>query len=164
MPIKQPASVKETIQEAIDSSLYAPTIRNEYFIPDDLWGVEFDKDQISQVLRNLVLNAQEAMPRGGVITFSAENVLLDGDVHNSTPLPEGKYIKISIQDRGVGIPQKDLEKIFDPYFTTKPMGAEKGLGLGLAICHSIIRQHNGYISAESEVGGGATFHIYLPAP
>lgn len=160
-PWKQSASLLETIKGVADTTTSnCPDVKYEYCISDDLWKVEFDKDQMSQVFRNLILNAQEAMRQGGLIRFSAENVFLDAP--NSTSLPGGKYVKVSIQDRGPGIPEKDLEKIFDPYFTTKVMGTEKGCGLGLTICHSIMRKHDGHIGVESKVGVGTTFHIYLP--
>jgi signal transduction histidine kinase len=160
-PMKQPASVEEVMRKALASSCDDHSIRYAVSIAGDLWSVEFDTQQMSEVFHHLILNAQEAMPQGGVITVSAENVLLDAQ--NPTPLPEGRYIKISIQDQGMGIPKKNLAKIFDPYFTTKQMGAVKGLGLGLAICYSVIRKHGGHISVESELGAGSTFHIYLPA-
>jgi CheY-like chemotaxis protein len=116
-----------------------------------------DVGQISQVINNLLINAAEAMPGGGVITVRAENLTVGRG--NTIPLAYGKYIKISIQDQGTGITPEHLKKIFDPYFTTK----HKGSGLGLAICYSIIKKHDGHINAESVLGSGTTFSVYLPA-
>ncbi len=101
------------------------------------------------------------MPDGGVITVKAKNVCLSGK--ENLPLGEGRYIQISVSDQGVGISKENIPKIFDPYFTTKEMGTTKGQGLGLTICHSIIKKHDGIITVESEPGTGSTFHIYLPA-
>jgi CheY-like chemotaxis protein len=106
------------------------------------------------------MNAREAMPQGGLLEISAENVTSDDDLSN---LRNGKYVKISIADSGIGIPQKNLDKIFNPYFSTKKMGHKKGTGLGLSICHSIIRKHGGNVTVESKYRRGTTFHIYLPS-
>ena len=129
-----------------------------YFsIPEDLSPLEIDEGQITQVIHNLIINAEQAMPKGGVIKVSAENI----SVSPSTGLPvqSGEYIKITVSDTGIGIPRENLIRIFDPYFTTK----EEGSGLGLATVYSIIKNHDGYITAESVSGAGTTFHIYLPA-
>ena len=112
---------------------------------------------MSQVINNLIINATQAMPEGGIIEVRAEN-MTEGAEH-AIPLKEGKYIKISIKDHGIGIFEEHLPKIFDPYFTTK----QKGSGLGLATSYSIVKNHCGYITAESELGIGTNFYIYLPA-
>ncbi|MDC4224260.1 MAG: ATP-binding protein [Candidatus Manganitrophus sp.] len=113
---------------------------------------------MSQVLHNLVINAQQAMPQGGIIEVRAENYLVkEGDKRIS--LKPGRYVRISIRDFGIGIPKEHLSKIFDPYFTTK----QKGSGLGLPTSYSIIKKHDGYMSADSELGKGSTFSIYLTA-
>jgi CheY-like chemotaxis protein len=112
------------------------------------------------VIHNIVTNAKEAMPQGGTITVYAENVTVTKE--DNLPLPGKDYIRISIQDRGAGIKGEHLPKIFDPYFTTKEMGNQKGMGLGLAISYSIIKKHGGHISVESATGRGTTLHIYLP--
>ena len=125
--------------------------------PDDLWSCKFDKNQISQVIDNIVINAQQAMPMGGTVLISAMNTVLKENEKGT--LRAGNYVKISIQDSGVGIPENILPRIFDPFFTTK----HKGSGLGLSICHSIVTRHDGWIDVESAPGKGATFHIYLPA-
>jgi CheY-like chemotaxis protein len=114
-----------------------------------------DTGQVGQVIQNLVLNAAQAMPEGGFVKIRGQNVeLTEGAVPQLTV---GKYVLLSIQDKGQGIPPENLTKIFDPYFTTKPQGS----GLGLAVCFSIVKKHNGYIQVESEVGKGTTFYIYL---
>ena len=110
-----------------------------------------------QVIHNLVINTQQAMPQGGKCHILAENVsLTTGQVPQ---LEKGKYVKISVRDKGVGIPREHLDKIFDPYFTTK----QKGSGLGLATSYSIVKNHGGLITVESKAGAGSTFHVYLPA-
>jgi CheY-like chemotaxis protein len=120
-----------------------------------------DEAQMGQVIRGIALNAREAMPRGGVLSVRAENVVLKASEH--PPLEAGNYVRVSLADQGIGIPKDVLSKIFDPYFSTKQRGDRKGMGLGLTICHSIIQKHEGAISVESEVGVGTTFDIYLPA-
>ncbi|MBI3582877.1 MAG: ATP-binding protein [Nitrospinae bacterium] len=116
--------------------------------------------QIKQVVKGLVANAVEAMPNGGVIRVKADNIKIGKK--DNIQLKEDKYIKVSIEDSGVGIPEENLSKIFDPYFSTKERGSQKGMGLGLSICYSIINRHEGLITVDSKVGVGTTFHFYLP--
>jgi CheY-like chemotaxis protein len=157
------ASIPELVKEVVNFSLRGSNVRCEFDLPDNLWPVEVDTGQISQVINNLIINASQAMPEGGIIRLCAENIILgsnDNDNDNDIVLlKEGKYIKISVKDQGIGIPKEHLSKIFDPYFTTK----ETGSGLGLAISYSIIKKHGGYITIESESGSGTTVYIYLPA-
>ena len=155
-PIKEISSLSELIIDTVDFSLRGSNIKCEYLLPDNLWLVEIDRGQISQVLNNLVINANQAMPEGGSIKISAENVAVDE--HDGLPIKKGNFVKISIKDQGIGIPDEYLHKIFDPYFTTK----QEGSGLGLATCHSIIKKHGGHITVESALGVGTTFSIYLP--
>ncbi|MCL4537773.1 MAG: CBS domain-containing protein [Nitrospirae bacterium] len=160
-PVRKTTSITEIIKDAAG---LMPTDFNatcEISIPDDLWPVEVDKGQMNRVFHNLVINAKEAMPKGGIIKIRAENI--NTTQKDSLPLKEGRYIKVSIEDQGQGISRKDLQKVFDPYFTTKQRGNRKGTGLGLAICYSIIKNHDGHITVSSEEGAGATFYIYLPA-
>jgi CheY-like chemotaxis protein len=131
--------------------------RCEFSIPEDLWSVEADEGQIKQVINNLLINADQAMPGGGIIKIEGGNVIVEEG--SNFPFTEGRYVKLTITDQGIGIASKYLDKIFDPYFTTKP----KGSGLGLATAYSIIKKHFGYIKVESQVRAGTTFHIYLPA-
>ncbi len=119
---------------------------------------------MKHAVKNLIVNAVESMPDGGSIVLKAENFNISlGTIEKSLPLSEGKYVKISIKDHGIGIPEEHLSKIFDPYFSTKERGIEKGMGLGLATTYSIINRHDGHITAESKIGVGTTFIIYLPA-
>ncbi|MBI4698904.1 MAG: PAS domain S-box protein [Nitrospirae bacterium] len=156
-PIKKITAITELLKDSAGFSSRGSNIKCDFSIPDDLWPVEIDEGQISQVINNLVINANQAMPKGGTIHVQAENIVVG--VNSTLPLPNGDYIKISVKDEGVGIPEEDLPKIFDPYFTTK----QQGSGLGLTTTYSIINNHDGYISVESEVYAGTTFHIYLPA-
>jgi CheY-like chemotaxis protein len=128
----------------------------------DLSLVEADEGQILQVMQNVVLNAAQAMPEGGTVTVTARNI--SAPCEGTPPsLVEGPYVEIAIQDMGIGIPPENLPKIFDPYFTTKAMGSEKGTGLGLTTSLSIIKAHSGGIAVSSKPGEGSTFLIFLPA-
>lgn len=155
--IKKVTNIKDTVIDAANFAVRGSNTKCFFAIPNDLWLVEADEGQISRVVSNLALNAQQAMPEGGIIGITAENVVVDND--SLIPLAADNYIKISIEDSGIGIPEKNLSKIFDPYFTTK----QKGSGLGLPISYSIIKRHGGYISAVSKLGYGSTFYFYLPA-
>jgi two-component system cell cycle sensor histidine kinase/response regulator CckA len=126
-------------------------------LPDNLWAIEADEGQIRQAISNLIMNAREAMPGGGVIKIRGENVTSDPSILPS--LREGAYVKVSVEDQGDGIEEASLKKIFDPFFTTK----EKGSGLGLTGALSIVKNHDGDITVESRPGSGTTFHVYLPA-
>ncbi len=157
-PVKRIESLPELIRESADFVLHGTNIVCEYHIADDLWMVEVDRGQLGQVIQNLVLNSRHAMPEGGTISIRCTNIKESGkELFQS--LQDKKYVRIVLHDTGVGIPEQMLDKIFDPYFTTK----QEGSGLGLAISHSIIKKHNGYIQAHSQVGHGTTFTIYLPA-
>jgi len=156
-PLKKDISLAGLIKEAIRFALSGSNVSCKVFIPDGLWMVRADEGQLTQVINNLLINADQAMPEGGIIQVRAENMMID--TKGCLPLKEGEYIKITIRDHGVGISKEHLVKIFDPYFTTK----QKGSGLGLATVYSIIRRHKGYIEAISEIGVGTTFYVYLPA-
>lgn len=163
-PVKKEGLIGKLLKESADRTLAGSNVKCEFLISSDLYAVAFDKDQMEQALGNLISNAVESMAGAGSITLRAENVAFDSEtVEKSFTIPEGKYVKISIQDHGVGISEEHLNLIFDPYFTTKELGSQKGLGLGLAITYSIVKRHDGYIRVESEVGAGTTFTIYLPA-
>jgi CheY-like chemotaxis protein len=145
------------VQETVHFALSGSAVSSEFKIQDNLMTCEFDKHQVGQVLDNLTINAQQAMPNGGQIKVTAENITFALDEH---PEPAaGNYIRLSIEDHGIGIPKEFLPLIFDPYYTTK----SKGHGLGLASCYSIIKKHEGCIDVISESGKGSTFQIYLPA-
>jgi len=156
-PIKQMAALPEVVRDSADFILRGSTVRCEYDFAADLWAVEIDPGQISQVIQNLIINATHAMPLGGIIKISAEN--FDNTHAQAVNLRPGLYVKLVITDHGVGIKADMQERIFDPYFTTK----QEGSGLGLAITHAIIRKHDGSIMVDSELGVGSAFTIMLPA-
>lgn len=127
----------------------------------DLWAVKADPGQIEQVLINLAANARDAMPRGGKLILETANVHLDENyARSNVSVQPGDYAMFVITDNGVGMDAQTLSHVFEPFFTTKPAG--KGTGLGLATAYGIIKQSGGYISADSQLGAGATFRIYLP--
>ncbi len=156
-PVKEISSLEEIIRDSATFACRGSQVRCVFSFPKDLWPAEVDPGQISQVIQNLVINAIQAMPTGGAITISTENVTLKED--QGVPLPAGRYLKIKIEDQGIGIPADYLPKIFDPYFSTK----QKGSGLGLTTAYSIIKNHDGYIAVNSTLGVGTTFTIYLPS-
>ncbi|MBI5204174.1 MAG: PAS domain S-box protein [Nitrospirae bacterium] len=157
IPVKRLSSMPKLIKDSCSFALSGSKIKCEISSPDNLWPVEIDEGQISQVIHHMIINAQQAMPEGGIIKVKAENITADAE--HPLPLKGGKYLKISIKDHGIGISEEHLAKIFDPYFTTK----QEGSGLGLASAYSIIKKHDGHITAESKLGEGTTFYIYLPA-
>jgi CheY-like chemotaxis protein len=156
-PVKEISSLADVVKDSADFVLHGSNVACNFNLPDDLWLVDIDKGQISQVVQNIILNGIHAMPKGGVIRISCKNVTLTKK-DKVLALPAGDFVKISIRDTGIGIAEKHLEKIFDPYFSTK----QKGSGLGLAICQSIIDKHGGYIAVDSTPGSGTVFSIYLP--
>ncbi|HOM86764.1 MAG TPA: PAS domain S-box protein [Spirochaetota bacterium] len=156
-PIKKTQSVIPLLKDTVKFALSGSNVKAEFNCDEDLWNAEFDYNQIAQVIENIVINAVHAMPMGGTITVGAHNITFALNEHPL--LPAGKYIKIAIADKGIGIPKDILSKIFDPFFTTK----SKGHGLGLATGYSIIARHNGTIEVDSIPGQGTTFYIYLPA-
>jgi CheY-like chemotaxis protein len=156
-PIKTIASVAELIEDSAGFTLSGTPVKSEYSFLEDLWTVDIDTGQISQVIQNLCLNASQAMPDGGILQIKAANQIITEDT--SLPLEPGNYIKISFADNGVGISQNHIARIFDPYFTTK----QKGSGLGLATVYSIINNHDGLVLVDSELDVGTTFTFYLPA-
>ena len=160
-PIRKPTRLAELIEASVRLAVGGSRLRCDFSLAEDLWPTEVDPGQTGQVFRNLALNAREAMPEGGTISVRAENVVLGPHEHPS--LPPGDYIRVSLTDRGGGISKEVLPKIFDPYFSTKQRGAQKGMGLGLAICHAVIQRHGGAIVVQSEPGVGTTFHLLLPA-
>jgi PAS domain S-box-containing protein len=156
-PLKELVAIEALIRETIELSLHGSNTKPEYHLAQNLPWVNIDKGQIGQVLQNLVLNADQAMPEGGILKVSAESIkLADLDPH---PLDAGDYVKVSVVDQGIGMSSEVMDKIFDPYYTTKPAGH----GLGLSITHSIIQRHGGHITVHSKIDVGTTFELYLPA-
>jgi PAS domain S-box-containing protein len=156
-PVRKTITLSSIIRDATAFALSGSNVRCDFSIPEGLWPVEADEGQISQVINNLVINADQAMPSGGLIRISAENVNLSPE--SGLPLPPGKYVRLAVRDQGIGISKEHLPKIFGPYFTTK----QKGSGLGLAMAYSVVKNHDGHITAESQLGVGSTFFIHLPA-
>jgi two-component system cell cycle sensor histidine kinase/response regulator CckA len=156
-PIKTSTSIADLIKESAWFSLHGSNIRCEFDIAEDLWCVEVDEAQITQVINNLIVNAKQAMEDGGKIKVTAENYISPSN--GKVPLKVGKYIRLCIEDQGHGIAEEHLSKIFDPYFTTKAQAS----GLGITTAWSIIKKHGGSLTVESEKGIGTMFEIYLPA-
>jgi len=156
-PIMKTAFISELLRDSASFALSGSNVRCEFSIPDDLWRIEVDEGQIAQAISNLIINASQAMPGGGVINLLAENIVVDE--RQGIPLNNGGYVKISVTDHGIGIPKEHFQQIFDPYYTTKRGGS----GLGLAIAYSIVKRHNGYIDVKSIPGKETIFSIYLPA-
>jgi CheY-like chemotaxis protein len=155
-PIKRPMHLGPLVDATVRFAVSGSNVRCTVDVAPDMWAVDADEGQIEQVVHNIVLNAKQAMPRGGQVHVTCTNARL-------APAPETpgtvrQYVRISIKDQGVGIPPEHLERVFDPYFTTKPAGT----GLGLAVSHAVIKNHGGLLHAESTVGTGTVFHILLP--
>jgi len=153
-PVRKAASIREVIEESASFVLSGSKVRCEVELPEELWMVEIDAGQMSQVINNLLINAIQAMPEGGTVRIVGEN-------RERPPrgLPPGRYVAIRVIDQGVGIAPENLGRIFDPYFSTK----DAGRGLGLASAYSIAKQHDGLLAVASRPGRGTTFTLYLPA-
>ena len=156
-PIKKLVDLTKIVKSSVQFAQRATQSVAIFNIPAGIWYAEIDEGQIVQVISNLVINADQAMPGGGTLEISLRNIQLEEE--NSFGLKEGAYVVIRISDQGVGIPERFIGRIFDPYFTTK----KKGSGLGLATAYSVIDRHKGYIEVKSEMGEGACFSCYLPA-
>jgi PAS domain S-box-containing protein len=155
-PLKEAVPTDEFLLDATALAAMSSKAGIRFNIDKDVMPIEVDVGQMRQVILNIVLNAIQSMPEGGFMVIGAKNVLVRKN--SGIPLPEGSYVQISVADQGHGIPKNDLDKIFDPYYTTK----EKGRGLGLAIAYSVVKRHNGYIQVDSQVGAGTIFTMYLP--
>jgi PAS domain S-box-containing protein len=156
-PIVKLTGIRDLITDSVTFAVRGSSIKTHISISQDIWNAQIDAGQIAQVLENIAINACQAMPRGGTLSITAHNILVDQNA--ALPLRPGKYIKIMMTDNGPGIPRENLEKIFDPYFTTKKTGS----GLGLATSYSIIKNHHGHLGVTSNPGQGTTFTIFLPA-
>jgi signal transduction histidine kinase/CheY-like chemotaxis protein len=156
VPVRRTVSVARLVKDAIDLARAGANVSIDSNIADDLWPAHIDVTQIGDALHNILLNARQAMPDGGIIEVRAENVITEA---GSLPLAAGKYIRISVRDYGCGVSPENLPRIFDPYFTTK----RAGTGLGLAAARAIVAKHEGHIAVQSTEGVETTFTIYLPA-
>jgi PAS domain S-box-containing protein len=157
-PVKEVTDVSDMIHEATNMVLAGGTVALQTNMDEDLKSAKIDRGQMIQVIQNLLINAKEAMPRGGYITVSATNISIEeAERLFQVETPDG-FIKLVVEDNGPGIPQAKIERIFDPFFTTK----NSGNGLGLAICQSIVRKHQGYIMVKSREGIGTAFEVYFP--
>lgn len=156
-PVRKLASIRQLLVDSADFAVRGANVRCEFDIEENLFPVEIDTGQMSQVISNLVINANQAMPNGGVIHISANN-----STASCLPahcIPTADYVRLLIRDEGIGISDEYLDRIFDPYFTTK----QQGSGLGLASVYSIVKNHDGCISVSSQLGVGTTFEIFIPA-
>jgi len=160
VPVKKTVAIAGILKESANMALRRSPVRCVFDLPEDLWMVEADEIQLVQVFTNLLINAQEAMPQGGVITVTAGN-LVEADRRSECALPvvPGNYLRVSIADEGIGIPKEHIGRIFDPYFSTK----RRGSGLGLATTYSIVKNHGGFLVVESSLGRGTTLSVSLPA-
>jgi len=159
-PVKMTDSIESLLRGTSKFMLSGSRNSCEFIIQENLWTADFDKGQISQVIQNLVLNADQAMPAGGTINIEAKNLHVDKrGIPRHAFVKPGRFVSVSVSDQGVGIPEEHLDRIFDPYFTTK----QEGSGLGLAVSYAIVKKHDGYLFAESKSGKGSTFTILLPA-
>jgi signal transduction histidine kinase len=159
---RKPQLLQSLIPHIVEGALKCSNMEYTLDFSDDLRPVNCDPHQICSLLNHLLTNSMEAMHKDcGLIEIILANEDLPED--NSASIKPGRYVKLSIRDDGRGIPKEHLDKIFDPYFSTKERGAQKGMGLGLATAYSIVRGHCGHISVESEPGVGTVFHIHLPA-
>jgi signal transduction histidine kinase/CheY-like chemotaxis protein len=160
-PIRKTAPLAPLLRETAAMTIRDTAIRYQFDLPDDLWNVDIDDSQMKQVVRNLLSNAWEAMPDGGIVYIRANNIVISSG--DRLPLREGKYVKWSVEDHGVGIPMEHREKLFEPYFTTKQKSDSTGIGLGLAMCYAIVKKHDGLITVQSEHRVGTVVDVYLPA-
>jgi PAS domain S-box-containing protein len=161
-PVRQISDLAEMVRKAVLKTIKGTEIEVKFHFAENLWAAEVDELQMKEVFYNLTKNAMEAIGKGGKLTIEAENAMIGAGV--VPDLREGSYIRIIFTDEGRGIPEDHLAKIFDPYFTTKGMGAAKGMGLGLSVCHSVMNKHGGKITVKSQLGAGTSFSLYLPAP
>lgn len=153
--------IRPILKECTDLARQSQGISICYNEPSSLSNVNIDPEQIYQMLTNIITNARESMPSGGSITIEVRDEIVPDD--SLLRLPEGEYVHICIKDTGCGISPDLMPDVFDPYVTTKQMGTTKGVGLGLTLCHAIIRKHKGYIAIDSRPDEGTTVHVYIPA-
>ena len=156
-PIKENVALRELVEEVARFDLAGSPVKPVFHTKDDLWQVDADKGQMQQIFSNLIINAGQAMPRGGKLYITLENTkMAEGSI---VGLKKGNYVRIMFRDEGCGIEPADLDHIFDPYFTTKNTGS----GLGLATVYAIVKKHAGHIGVNSLPEQGTTFTLHLPA-
>lgn len=155
-PVKKHQELNNFITETVHFAMSGSSISTRFDLSDDLYAADIDRNQIAQVIDNIIINAIQSMPMGGIISVKACNIEQKESDH--ALLQPGNYVKLTISDQGIGIPKEIIKQIFDPFFTTK----SNGHGLGLAMSYSIVRKHDGIIEVDSESGKGSNFHIYLP--
>ncbi len=159
----QAVSLTELLRDLLALALTTGQISYSLEMEDVPWPVQVDTDHIGQIVGNILQNAREAMEQRGTITVRLANVLGEQERRShALAIPDGKYVRISFSDSGPGIAPELLERVFDPYFSTKQRGTQKGMGLGLTIVYSLVRKHGGFVRAESPPKGGCTIHLYLP--
>ncbi|MEO7415003.1 MAG: PAS domain S-box protein [Opitutaceae bacterium] len=156
-PVRAAVLLPEVVKEAAQFALHGSSVKCEFDIAADVRPADADKGQIGQVVQNLVLNAVQAMPKGGLVRIKLRHDVVFED--SGLPLAPGDYLHLSISDTGPGIPPEHLTRVFEPYFSTK----QQGNGLGLATVYSVLRKHRGHVTVESVVGQGTTFHLWLPS-
>ena len=163
-PMKKLGSIEALLKEVPRQVRAHEGIEYFFSIQDDLWPVEYDSRQMHYAINNVLINAVEAMPQGGTVTIQAENKVIENkDKEFPLLLDGGKYVRISIRDEGRGIPEEHLNQVFDPYFSTKERGVQKGMGMGLTTAYAVVQKHGGHIMVNSTTGVGTTVTIYLPA-
>jgi PAS domain S-box-containing protein len=161
LPPKKTTDVVRLVKDTARRAVKGSKVTLRYGFSARSLRVEADEVKLRQAFNNIITNAKEAMPEGGKVTIRGDCVTVTAE--NPLSMPPGDYVMLSVEDHGAGISEENLPKVFDPYFTTKGMGAQKGMGLGLAIAHSIIKEHSGFAEAESRAGFGTTIRVYLPA-
>ncbi|HSV98175.1 MAG TPA: PAS domain S-box protein [Spirochaetota bacterium] len=160
-PLIDTVSLEEILRYSAEKLFVPDNVSIAIDIAEGLWPAKIDPGQIQRVIGHILMNAVEAMPTGGEALVIAENITIDAG--HQIPVRPGRYIRISISDRGIGIPPENVTRVFDPYFTTKTTYSEKGMGLGLSLSYSIVKRHHGHIVIDSTVNAGTTVVLYLPA-
>ncbi len=156
-PVRKVGSVASCVEQCAEFALSGSNVKVAFDLEASLWSAEFDGNQLSQALGNLIINAKQAMPAGGLLRISARNIELFES--SPGPLAAGRYVKLSFADQGGGVEPAIVDRIFDPFFTTKAEGS----GLGLTTTYAILKKHDGNVEVDSPPGAGATFHVWLPA-
>ena len=164
MAMRVPGAIQSVVEQGVRETVKGSPVEVVLNVPEDLLPVDHDAHQLRYAIENVARNAVESMPDGGKMTVSAENtVVTTGHCAATLPLKKGKYVQITIEDEGPGIPEAIKERIFDPYFSTKQRGTQKGMGLGLPVAYAVIRNHGGQIDVTSSPGKGTAVSMILPA-